>query len=321
MSKHKEIFFTAICLITSTLLISGCSGGNRGGWQNNGGAQAQEETVFAVNTTKAVKGQINNYLELNGDVETESSVDVYADTMGKLTKLKITIGSRVKKDQVIAEVDPSRPGSTFVASPVKSPIDGTVTAIPVQVGSTIMQGISIARITSTDQVQIRTFVAERFVSRMKVGLDAILHFEAVPGTRFLGRITELSPVLDPASRTMEVKLKLNEPDARIKPGMFAKIKIITEKKDSIVKVPAECLVYRYGEYMVFVVKPEEEEDKATVQQRIVVPGIQIDNKLEIMDGLKTGEEVVVQGQTLLEDKTPVKIINRVEPLSIRDVVQ
>ena len=87
-------------------------------------AQGETPTVFAVNTTKAVLGQINDYIELNGDVETKSSVDIYADTSGKLVRLPISVGDRITKDQVIAEVDPSRPGSNFVASPVKSPITG-----------------------------------------------------------------------------------------------------------------------------------------------------------------------------------------------------
>ena len=273
-------------------------------------------TVFAVNTTRAVKGEILNYLEVNGDVITATSVDIYADAAGKLTKLNINLGDRIEKDQIIAEVDPSRPGMTFVASAVKSPIAGTITEIPVRIGATISQALPIAKVSKMDEIEIRTQVAERFISKIRVGLDALLHFEAYPDVRFQARVTELSPVVDPNTRTMEVTLSLLRRDQRIKSGMFAEVKIITERKDGIVKVPADCLVKRYGGYYVFVVSAPDR-----VEQRKVTPGIQIDEKLEIVEGLAPEEEVVIRGQSLLEDGTQIRIIETVQPLDAQDNIE
>jgi len=209
-----------------------------------------------------------------------------------------------------------------VASPVKSPISGTITNIPVYVGSTVTQATPIARVTTTDQVEIRTVVAERFISKMKVGLESILTFEAYPGVTFKGYITELSPVVDPQTRTLEVKLRLAQPDGRIKPGMFAAVKIVTERKTSIVKVPSDCLVKRFGGNYVFVVKTDPSDPaKSVVERREVTPGIQIDNKLEIISGLAPNEEIVYQGQTLLEDKSQVKVVGKLDPLPSTDTVQ
>ena len=271
--------------------------------------------VFAVNTTRSVRGQIADYIELNGDVETESTVDIFADTAGKLVRLHVRVGERVAKGQVIAEVDPSRPGSVFVASPVKSPIAGTLTSIPVYVGSTISQATPIARITTTDRVRIRTQVAERFISKIRVGLEAILQFEAYPEERFAARVTELSPVVDPQTRTLEMKLNLNLPDRRIKAGMFAAVKIVTERKDGIVKLPADSVVRRFGESFVFIVVPDPADPAgARAERRPVTTGILIDNKIEIVEGLAPDEEVVIQGQTLLEDGSAVKVVGQVPPL-------
>jgi membrane fusion protein, multidrug efflux system len=319
--------FYLIPLLIFIVILSSCDGGPPKFGRNKAeGEEAMPETdmvagddvltVFAVNTTTAVQGQIKNYIEVNGDVETKSSIDAYADTMGKLTKLNIRVGSRVVKDEIIAEVDPSRPGMNFIASPVKSPITGTVVAIPSQIGATIAQGVPIARISRMDELQIRTEVAERFISKMSVGLEALLRFEAYPDERFRARITELSPVVDPNSRTMEVTLKLTSNDKRIKSGMFAEVKIITEEKEGIVKIPSECVVKRFGEYFVFVIK-----DDGTVERRKVNPGIQIDNKQEITEGLYGGEEVVLQGQTLLEDKARIKVIEKIESLAAEDRIE
>jgi membrane fusion protein, multidrug efflux system len=276
---------------------------------------AEPATIFAVNITRAVEGMINDYIELNGDVETKSSIDIFADVSGKLSRLGIRVGDRVLKDQVIADVDPSRPGNVFIASPVKSPIEGTVTSIPNQVGATISPGVPLARITTTDQLQIRTAVAERFISRVRLGLDAVVSFEAFPEASLQARITEVSPVVDPASRTLEIKLVLVRPDPRVKAGMFARIKVVTERKAGVVKIPAEAVVRRFDQSYVFVISPSAESESGFVVERTrVVPGIQIDNELEILEGLKAGQDVVIQGQTLLEDKSKVRVVSTVRAI-------
>jgi len=272
-------------------------------------------TVFAVNTTKAVKGQLLNYLEINGDVITESKVDVYAEATGKLVSLKSGIGDRIKKDAVIGEVDPSRPGMKFALSSIKSPIEGTIISLPVNIGSTVSPGVPVATVSKMDALRIQTYVAERFISKMKVGIDAIIRFEAFPGERFFASVSELSPVVDPASRTMEVKLDFKGRYDKVKAGMFAEIKIITERKRNIIKIPADCLVKRYGGYFVFVVKDDD-----SVEKRPVTTGILIDNKLEITKGLDPGEDIVIRGQTLLEDKAMVKVIEQVKPLAVEDTI-
>lgn len=323
----KRIVILAVIIIPALMLLTGCE---RLKELRETMKEQREETaktaevadpdnvttVFAVNTTRAVKGEILDYLEVNGDVMTATRVDIFADTAGKLTKLDIRLGDNVEKDQVIAEVDPSRPGMTFVASPVKSPIAGTITEIPVRIGATINQAVPIAKISKMDEIEIRTEVAERFISKIRLGLNALLHFEAYPDTRFQARVIELGPVVNPNTRTMEVRLNLWQRDQRIKSGMFAEVKIITERKEGIVKVPADCLVKRYGGYYVFVVG---ETNK--VEQRKVTPGIQIDEKLEIVEGLQPDEEIVIRGQSLLEDGTTIRIIERVQPLDAQDFIE
>ena len=291
--------------------------------QDPSGLRKEEPSqVFAVNTTKAVAGELIDYIELNGDVLTKSTVDIYPDTFGKVSKLLINVGDRIEKDQVIAEIDPSKPGMIFVPSPVKSPIAGTVSNIPVYVGSTIIQGMPIARVTTTDNLEIRTEVAERFIGKMRIGLEALVSFEAFPGEVFRGSVTELSPLVDPASRTLEIKVRLNRQDSRIRPGMFAALKLITERKWGVVKIPVDCLVRRYGGTFVFVVKDDPAASTGKrVERRQVTPGVQIDEKLEILKGLRPGEVIVFMGQSLLEDNSVVRIVGEVPPLPVTDSIQ
>jgi len=82
--------------------------------------------VFAVNVIPASRGQIQDYLLVGGEVGASSAIDVFADTAGRLLSLSVAVGQEVRANQVVAEVDPSRPGMNFVPSPVRSPISGTV---------------------------------------------------------------------------------------------------------------------------------------------------------------------------------------------------
>ncbi len=275
--------------------------------------------VFAVNTTTAVKGQIRDYLALSGDLVAASTVDVYSDVAGKVTKLYVDIGTRVAKDDPIADVDPSRPGMTYVAGVAKAPIAGTVVALPVQLGTTVSQAAPIARLSRTDALELRTYVAERYISKMRLGLHAEVTLEAYPGRVFPAVVKELSPVLDPASRTMEVRLDVYGDGTRLKAGMFAKVKVITEDKKGVVKIPATAVVKRFGESYVFTVETDPTDPAFRVaRKRAVVPGILIDDKLEITSGVAADEELIVRGQTLLEDGTRVNVVERVAPLSAAD---
>jgi multidrug efflux pump subunit AcrA (membrane-fusion protein) len=98
--------------------------------------------------------------------------------------------------------------------------------------------------------------------------------------------------------------------------MFAKVRIITETKDNVVKIPAAALLQRFGESYVFTVETDPSDPAfLTARKQIVVPGISIDGAMEIQQGLKPDDEVIVRGQTLLEDGARVNVIDRVPPLS------
>lgn len=267
------------------------------------------ETIFAVTTTESVSGQIKDLLKVNGDIIPDSTVDVYSDNSGKLSKLNVSLGDYVRKDTVIAEIDPSRPGMSYTANPVKAAISGTITSLPFDVGATVSPQVPVATVGRLNNLQVRTFIPERFISRVEIGMTARLSFEAYPGEEFMAVVTELSPIVDSISRTLEIKLDLTDKDSRIKAGMYAKISLITEIKEDIVRIPSDCIMSRFGETFVFVMDGEDH-----VSKRLIVEGIRINGISEIREGLEAGETIIFQGQTLLDDMAPVKVVRTVQPL-------
>lgn len=309
MSKKIKLFLNVLFVF---ILLLSCKSNKE---------NEKAETIFAVETTKVIKGEINDFIELNGDIKAKDEVDIYPEIGGKYISInEIKLGQNVYKDQIIAYVDPSKPGMDYKPSPVRSAISGVITSLPIKSGTTVTIQTSVAKVGKIEELEIITNVSEKYLSKMKVKLPVIITTQAYPDKKINGFVKELSPVVDPNTRMMEVKISFSEKSDIIKPGMFAEIKIITEKKDDIVKIPEESLIKRYGIYYVFVVHRDNEKDQGYVEQRKLTYGIQIENKIEITSGLNENEEIVINGQNLLENKTKVKIINTLQPLTKEDLI-
>jgi multidrug efflux pump subunit AcrA (membrane-fusion protein) len=309
-------FFMIAALLTLAFAFSGCQRIQAA----TGGASPEASVpvvpVYAVNTMLTTQGSISDYLALAGDIIAASAVDAFSDTGGRVSRITVSVGSQLSRGQLIAEVDPSRPGMEFIPSPVRAPVSGTIVSLPAQLGMTISQATPLARISGGSGLEIRLYVAERFISRVSLRQNCQISLDAWPGEIFLDRISEISPVVDPASRTMEVKIAVDDASARLKAGMFAKVRIITEQKDNIVKIPSTALIQRFGEQYVFVAQADPQNPGSyAARKRIVVPGITIDGLMEIQQGLNPGEELIIRGHGLLEDGARVNVVDRVPSLN------
>jgi multidrug efflux pump subunit AcrA (membrane-fusion protein) len=311
-----------LLLLTAAVLLSGCEKVDEvkgrikevyGKVKGIEGNVVHEAPVYAVNTTMTVRGQIQDYLTLSGNIVAGSTVDTYSDAAGKVTQVYVSVGQRVRRGDRVASVDPSRPGMSFRESIATAPISGTVVALPAQVGMTISQAVPLARIAGGGGLEIQLYVAERFISRMSMNLPCEITLDAWPGEVFQGSISEIAPTVDQASRTMEIRVNVNNPGSKLKAGMFAKVRIITERKNNIVKIPVTSVVNRFGETYVFVVD-NTDPDNPVARKRNIVQGILIDGVLEVSQGLYANEEIVIRGMSLLEDGSRINIIERQAPI-------
>lgn len=300
-TSEKLPFILMAAAILSSALVS-CKGKSE-----KTAKEEESETIYAVNADIVQAGNLDDYLEFGGDVSSVSAVDVYPDAAGKISRIRVAVGDLVKKDQIIAYVDPSRPGMNYSENPVKAPISGRVTSFPPTIGTMVSQSYSIAKISDTDELQIKVNVAERFISRIRENQTAIVSFDAYPGVEFKARVFEVSPVLDTTSRTMLAKLKVEPADSRIKAGMYARVKLITDTIEGAVVIPNDAIVYRDGKPYVFTAKSESAE--SSVNMVSVKEGLSVDNKTEIQEGLKEGDVIIVKGQSLLSDGSKVKILS------------
>ncbi len=269
-----------------------------------GTAKAPAATVYSVKAQVLANGSLRDYLELTGDVVTETNVDVFADTGGRLAVVHVQVGDpMVKGKTIIAEVDPSKPGASYAMSPVYSPITGTLTSLTGELGATVTTSTSLGTVGILSDLLVDAQVPETQIASVKNGLKADVTFEAFPGKVFAAQVKRVDPVVDTASRSKKIRLAFVNGAGPVNLGMFAKVKLYFDPRQSVVLAPLESVVTRVGKSFVFVVNGD------AVQKREVTTGITVDGTVELLSGVKAGETLVVKGQELLDDGVKVKVVS------------
>jgi multidrug efflux pump subunit AcrA (membrane-fusion protein) len=275
----------------------GAPGGNR----PSGGAARNATTV---RVTEVVRGTIENSVVINGDVLARTQVSIYPTVGGKLTEARLRVGDMVRQGDIVAMVDPSRPGEVYSQSPVISTIGGTVLQAPVNPGDTLSVQTPVYVVGDLASLVIETSVPERFSTAVRRGLSAQVRLEALPAEIFNAVVDEVSPVLDPASRTLLIRLRFSGPrDDRIKAGMFATVSLVTNTRRDVPVIPRTAVINTYGSWIVFVVN----EQNLAVRREIRL-GLESEDFIEVAEGPEIGDRVVSAGQNFLTDGDPVRIV-------------
>lgn len=185
---------------------------------------------------------------------------------------------------------------------IRAPISGVISQRLIQKGMTISLATPTFVIVDLDSLVAEVHVPEKDGVRLREGQQSLLSTDAFPDLEFTGQIISTSPVVDPVSGTVTVKIGFEEKDVRLKPGMFVRVKIITETHENAVLIPKKAILYEADEMHVFII-----EDKKAKRVEIT-PGL--DNNLyqEVTEGLEPGQNLVVIGQRGLKDGAMVEII-------------
>jgi multidrug efflux pump subunit AcrA (membrane-fusion protein) len=275
-----------------------------------GAAQAQrpanggQRNASVVRVTPVVLDTIENSVVINGDVLAVNQVSIFPTVAGKITRTNYQVGDRINQGAVVAVVDPSRPGQIYSDSPVISTIGGTVLQAPVRRGDTVSTQTAVYVVGDLSTLMVETFVPERFSNAAQRGLKAQVFLEAFPGETFEASVEEVSPVLDPASRTVRIRLGFTgRTDPGIKAGMYATVSLVTNVRRDVPVIPRASVINTYGSWIVFTV-----DDKNIASRREVSLGLENETYVEVLDGLEIGDAVVSAGQNFLTDGDLVRIV-------------
>jgi membrane fusion protein (multidrug efflux system) len=193
---------------------------------------------------------------------------------------------------------------------IQAPFDGIVTARGIDRGDMVYQASSpkgsgqpLLRVAQVDVIRVKTYVPERDAIWVDAGDPATVAFEGVPGVTFEGKVSRLSGVLDPATRTMLVEIDLPNTDGRIRPGFYGRTEIALERREGALALPSAAVRTEGGNAFVYVIGEGD-----TVRRTAVAIGIQDAGWVEIESGLTGGERVVAGNVSGLSDGSAVRAV-------------
>lgn len=256
-------------------------------------------TVKAVALTREDLDLVFSYV---GNIKAKDEAKVYSKVSGKLDSYCLNEGDKVKKDETVALVERDETGLKYELARVSSPIDGVVGKVFLDKGENILaQSTAVALVVDSAEAVVEIGIPEQDIPYISKGCPATLKLDSYPGEMFNGEVSKVSEVLDSASRTLDIEIALANPDNRLKSGMFARIDILTGKRQGALALPQDALSKEDSSYYAYVV----EDGKA----RKVKVEIGISNdKVEILKGLEENQKVIVFGQQGLRDGATVKVL-------------
>jgi multidrug efflux pump subunit AcrA (membrane-fusion protein) len=259
----------------------------------------ETQEVIPVRIAKIKLEALNEVLEYVGNIKAQEEVMVYPKVNGKIIEKVKKDGEQIDKGQAIAYIDRDEVGLKFEKAPIESPLAGIVGRVYVDIGQNVNAGIPVALVVNTDKVKISLDIPEKYIPKVSLGQDANIMVDAYPEQVFSGQVTKISPVVNLDNRTAPLEITIENPEQRLKSGMFARVSLIIEKHLSVPVIFKEAILGKGVDTYVYIV----ENNKAVMKK--VTLGIHSGVYYEVRQGLKEGDAVVIVGQQRLYDNALV----------------
>ncbi len=185
---------------------------------------------------------------------------------------------------------------------VRAPFDGVIAVRTVSEGQHVRPGDSLFTITDFDPLVARIYLPERDVLGLEVGRPVRLTLRATEQVRFDGRIRQISPVVDTATGTVKVTVEALRPPESVRPGAFVAVEIVRNTRPAATVLPREAVLRELQASHVFVAL------NGVARKRSVTLGIEEGDRVEVLSGVRAGEQVIVTGQGGLKDGSPIKVL-------------
>lgn len=212
---------------------------------------------------------------------------------------RLTLASRdLDRAKAVLSLSGERLGKTVV----RSPITGIVKEKIASEGDFARAGIPIMRIVQIDPLKLSFSIAEKDMAAMKEGQDVVFTVDPFPGKEFTGRLSVIYPGLDERSRTLQVEALVSNPSLALKSGLFTRVKVYTAAPRDSVVIPITSILYEGTRVKVFLM------DANTARERIIGIGKKYGEMMEVTQGLKAGEQLIVVGQNNLLEGVKVHAV-------------
>jgi len=183
---------------------------------------------------------------------------------------------------------------------IAAPFAGIIGLRSVSVGDYVKEGTDMVNLESVDTLKVDFRVPEIYLTQLRVGQTLQLTLDAMPGKSYEGTVFAINPLIDAAGRSVVIRAQVRNQGTVLRPGMFARVRLLTRDVQDTLAVPEQAIVPQGDEWYVFrVVDGKAQRAKVEIGQRR-------DGKTEIISGLQDGDIVVTAGQLKLRDGVPVQ---------------
>ena len=214
---------------------------------------------------------------------------------GRLMKLNYDLNDPVKAGDVLALVQTPELLGKFLE--VKAPIDGVITERKSTTGELVSKESQIYTISEPTDLWVLAEIKEANIGQVKVGQNATFTVLAFPNEQFHGQAVRIANRLEELSRTLEVRIEVNNADGRLKPGMFADVEIVTTVQENVLLIRDTALQTNGEEVIAFVALGGGKFEKRTLKT-----GMEQHGQVQVLEGITENEKVVTAGSFILKSE-------------------
>lgn len=187
---------------------------------------------------------------------------------------------------------------------ITAPFSGVIVDLPYYTpGTRVAANQHMVTVMNYDKMYMEINLPEKNISDIKIGQEAIITNYTIEEDTLKGVVTEISPMISTETRTFSGKLQIDNPELKLRPGMFVKADIVTAQSDSTIVIPKDIILSGSRGKYVFVVGRNSSAD-----DRRITTGIENQDYIEVIEGLSKNDRLIIKGFETLRDNSKVKII-------------
>ena len=267
---------------------------------------------------------------LEQDTRQERAQLAAAQAARDLAKVNFGRYQQLNKDGVISRMDYDKAAAdqkqfdanvveikiSIERKTIRAPFTGVLGIRQANLGQYLGAGAAIVTLQSVNPIYVNFGVPQENVGHLRVGEQVHLTADNLPGTSFAGRVTALDSVVDPNTRNIQVQATVQNPQGKLRPGMFVHVDVNVGSSHSVLPLPATAIAYAPFGDSVYVLQnikgPDGKTYRGVRQQFVKVQGGRGD-QVAIISGVNAGDEVVSSGVFKLRNGAAVQINNKVQP--------
>ena len=205
---------------------------------------------------------------------------------------------KLKEMEALLEQERIRYQNTLIIAPFQ----GDIIRKYVDTGALLSPSTPVVNIVYIATLKVVANVLEKDISLLRLGMKARIQVESYPGKVFEGKVERINSALDLSTRTLQAEIYIPNSDRSLKPGMFSRVEVVLLEKPQALLIPREAVVETGDEMSVFVAEGNQ------AMRKVVTVGYEQDQLIEVLKGLKEGDQVIVKGQQSLKNRSAIRVV-------------